>query len=58
MDDLSAEDGRFLLQISEDGSTAFNPSEDGVVARLLEAGLVGAERVDDETAILRLRAEA
>jgi hypothetical protein len=58
MDDLSAEEGRFLLQIGDAGIIAFKPREDEMIAFLLDAGLIEAERVDDETAFLRLTREA
>lgn len=57
MDHLSAEQRRFLLQIGDAGIIAFNPREDELIAFLLDSGLVDAERVDDETALLRLTPE-
>jgi hypothetical protein len=57
MDDLSAEEGRFLLQIGEAGLTAFDAREDVVVARLIDAGLVDAELIDGASEILHLTAE-
>ena len=57
MGDLSGEEGRFLLQIGEAGMVAFNPREDRVIARLIDAGLIWAKRVDDGTALLRLTPE-
>jgi hypothetical protein len=57
MDHLSAEQRRFLLQIGEAGIVAFNPRQDELIAALLDAGLILAKRVDDETALLRLTPE-
>jgi hypothetical protein len=57
MDDLSAEERRFILQIGDAGVVAFNPREDEVIAFLLDADLIRAEAVDAETAVLRLTPE-
>jgi hypothetical protein len=57
MDDLSAEECRFVLQIGDAGIIAFKPRKDEMIAFLLDAGLLQAERVDDETALLRLTPE-
>jgi hypothetical protein len=57
MDDLSAEECRFLLKIGEAGVVAFNPRENELIAFLLDGALIEAERVDDGTAILRLSSE-
>jgi hypothetical protein len=57
MDDLSAEEGRFLLRIGDAGLIAFKPREDEMIAFLLDACLLQAERVDDETALFRLTPE-
>ncbi|MDB5644227.1 MAG: hypothetical protein JWN07_3544 [Hyphomicrobiales bacterium] len=57
MDDFSAEERRFLLQIGDTGMVTFNPLEDELIKFLIESGLVTAERVDDETAVLRLTVE-
>ena len=51
--DLSGEERRFLLQIGEVGVVTFNPREDEVIAHLLDMGLIDAERIDDQTALLR-----
>jgi len=57
MDDLSAEECRFLLKVGEGGIVAVNPRGDELIAFLLDAALVHAERVDDETSLLRLTPE-
>jgi hypothetical protein len=43
-----------LLLIGDHGLEAFNASEDEVLASLLGMGLIDAERMDDETSLLRL----
>jgi hypothetical protein len=40
--------------IGDHGLEAFNASEDEVLASLLGMGLIDAERIDDETALMRL----
>jgi hypothetical protein len=57
MDDLSPEECRFLLQIGDEGVVAFNPREDEVIAFRMDASLVAAERVDEQTALLRLTSD-
>jgi hypothetical protein len=57
MDHLSAEECRFLLLIGDAGLVAFNPRDDEVIASLLDAGMISAERVDEDTALLRLTPE-
>src|SRR6476620_8161519 len=53
-DDLSPEECRFLLHIGEAGVVAFKPRGDEVIAFLLDSGLIAAERVGEQTALLRL----
>lgn len=57
MNTLSDEERRFLLNVGDAGLVAFNPRRDRVIARLLDLRLINAERVDDETALLRLTSE-
>jgi hypothetical protein len=54
---LSAAELRFLLQIGDAGMVALHPREDHVIARVIDLGLVIAEDVDGETALLRLTQE-
>lgn len=51
--DMSGEERRFLLHVSETGLTTFHPCRDGMIAHLLDAGLIEAEQLDAETVFLR-----
>lgn len=54
---LSAQERLCLRLIGERGLVAFNPRHDEVLMRLLDLGLIHAERLDDETELMRLTPE-
>src|SRR4051812_39328138 len=51
---VKSEERRLILHIGEAGLNSFGPREDEVIAFHLDEGIVSAEEVDGETAILRL----
>lgn len=54
---LSSQERLCLQLIGERGLVVFNPRGDEVLVRLLDLAFIYAERLDDETELMRLTAQ-